>query len=66
MKIFQIETTDELNLALARINELWETEDATELNELNTLATLISDYEDKILVEECKNQTEIAVKINDL
>jgi hypothetical protein len=66
MKIFQIKTNDELKIALARADEIWETEDAKELNELNALATLISDYEDKILINERKNQAEIEVKINDL
>mgnify|MGYP003679967279 CR=1 FL=1 len=66
MKIFQIKTNDELKIALARADEIWETEDAKELNELNALATLISDYEDKILIDERKNQAEIEVKINDL
>lgn len=48
------------------MDQLWETEDAKELNELDALATLISAYEDKILIEERKNQPEIEVKINDL
>lgn len=66
MKFFQIKTNDELKIALARADEIWETEDAKELNELNALATLISDYEDKILIDKRKNQAEIEVKINDL
>jgi hypothetical protein len=66
MKVFQIKTNDELKIALARADELWETEDAKELNELNALTTLISDYEDKILIEERKSQAEIEVKISDL
>lgn len=66
MKILQIKTTDELKLALVRADELWETEDVKELSELDELATLISDYEDKMLFEERKKQSEIEVKINEL
>lgn len=66
MIIIQIKTNDELKVALARAKELWETEDVKELDELNALATLISDYEDKILIEDLKNQPEIEVKINEL
>lgn len=54
MRIFEIKTNDELKIALARAYQLWETEDAKELDELNALATLISDYEDKMLVENRK------------
>jgi antitoxin component HigA of HigAB toxin-antitoxin module len=66
MRIFQIKTNDELKIALTRVDQLWETEDAKELDELDALATLISDYEDKMLVEDRKNQPEIEVRINDL
>jgi antitoxin component HigA of HigAB toxin-antitoxin module len=66
MRIFQIKTNDELKIALARADQLWETGDAEELDEFDVLATLISDYEDKMLVEERKNQQEIKVKIDDL
>lgn len=66
MRILQIKTDDELKIALTRAEELWETEDVKELDELNALATLISDYEDKILIEDRKTQPEIEVKINDL
>tara|TARA_R110002167_G_scaffold2284_4_gene11694 strand:- start:384 stop:539 length:156 start_codon:yes stop_codon:yes gene_type:complete len=48
MRIFQIKTNDELKIALARADELWETDDVKELEELDALATLISDYEVKI------------------
>ena len=63
MRIFEITTNDEFKIALARVDQLWETEDAEELNELDALVTLIRDYEDKILIEERKNQPEI--EIND-
>jgi hypothetical protein len=66
MRILQIKTTDELKLALVRADELWETKDVKELDGLDALATLLSDYEDKMLFEERKNQSEIEVKINDL
>ncbi len=48
MRILQIKTNDELKIALARAEELWDTEDVEELDELDALATLISDYEDKM------------------
>jgi antitoxin component HigA of HigAB toxin-antitoxin module len=66
MRILQIKTDDELKIAIARAEELWETEDVKELDELDALATLISDYEDKMLIESRKTQPEIEVKINDL
>jgi antitoxin component HigA of HigAB toxin-antitoxin module len=66
MRILQIKTDDELKIAIASAEELWETEDVKELDELDALATLISDYEDKILIEERKNQAETEVEINDL
>lgn len=47
VKIFQITSDEELKIALDRANEIWETDDAEELKELDLLATLISDYEDK-------------------
>lgn len=66
MKLKQIKSNAELKLALTRLDEIWETEDAEELVELDFIATLISDYEDEILIEERKNQQEITVSINDL
>jgi len=66
MRILQIKTVDQLKMALARVEELWETEDVNELDELDALTTLISDYEDKMLIEDRKSQPEIKVKINDL
>lgn len=50
MKIFQITTDEELKIALDRANEIFETDDAQELKELDLLATLISDYEDKSFI----------------
>jgi hypothetical protein len=32
MRIYHIKTNDELKSALARVDQLWETEDAKELN----------------------------------
>lgn len=66
MRTLQIKTTDELKLAFVRADELFETTDVEKLEGLDALATLISDYEDKILIEERINQPEIEVKINDL
>lgn len=45
--VVSFENDDELKLALARAEELWETSDVEELAELDALATLISDYEMK-------------------
>jgi len=66
MRIFQIKTNDELKVALVRADELRETDDVKELEELDALAALISDFEDKILIEDRKTQPEIEVKIDDL
>lgn len=66
MRILQIKSNDELKLALARAEKLWETENAKELDELDALATLISDYEDKIVIKNRETQPEIEIKINDL
>lgn len=51
MKIFQITSSEELKIALDRANEIWETDDAEELKELDVLATLICDFEEKSFVE---------------
>ncbi|MFT6908941.1 MAG: antitoxin component HigA of HigAB toxin-antitoxin module [Oleiphilaceae bacterium] len=64
MKILQIKTSDELKVALASLDVLLKAEHVKELDELDALATLISDYEDKNLIKECKNQAELDVKIN--
>jgi len=50
MKIKQVQSDDELRLALARIEEIWEvaTEGSQELAEINYLAIMVSDYEDKL------------------
>ncbi len=66
MRIFQITTNDELKVALVRVEKLWKTDNVKELEELNELTTLISDYEDRMLIEERKTQPEIEVEINDL
>jgi hypothetical protein len=66
MRIFQIKTNVELKIALARLDELWYSKDVKELDELDALATVISDYEDQMLIEDRKTQPEMIVKINDL
>ncbi len=66
MRILQIKTNDELNIALARVEEILQTEDVKELEELDVLENLIIDYQDKILIEDRKTQSEVEVKINDL
>ena len=52
MKIFQITSSEELKIALARFDVIFETSDPEELKELDALATLICDFEDKSLTEE--------------
>lgn len=49
MKVEKIQTNEDLKLALSRVEKLWDSEDPQEVVELNSLATLISDYEDKLL-----------------
>jgi len=68
MTIQHVQSDEELQLALSRINEIWEdaVEGTPEFSELDHLATLVSDYEDKLIIEERKNQPEIKVSINDL
>lgn len=66
MKLKQIKTKEDLKLALSRVEELWDSEDPQDVGELDSLATLISDYEDKLLCQERKDQPDINVDINDL
>lgn len=66
MKLKQIKTHEDLKLALSRVEELWDSEDLQEVGELDSLATLISDYEDRLLCQERKDQPECKVDINDL
>jgi hypothetical protein len=40
-------TEEEYNLGLTRLDELWDTEDATEIEELNKLADQLDAYEQK-------------------
>lgn len=49
--IQQVQSDEELRLALARIEEIWEvaTEGTQELVEIDCLATMFSDYEDKLI-----------------
>ena len=51
--IQQVQSDEELRLALARIEEVWEvaTEGTQELVEIDGLATMVSDYEDKLIFE---------------
>ncbi len=53
MMIQQVQSDEELRLALARIEEIWEvaTDGTQELAEINYLATMVSDYEDKLIFE---------------
>lgn len=47
----QVQSDEELRIALARIEEIWEvaTEGTQELAEIHYLATMVSDYEDKLI-----------------
>jgi len=49
MAIQKIQSDEELAIAVARIEEIWEVaiEGTKEFGELNFLATLVSDYEEK-------------------
>jgi hypothetical protein len=51
MKIKQIQSNEELELALARIEDIWEvaTEGTQKLAEIDCLATMVCDYEDKLI-----------------
>jgi hypothetical protein len=53
MKIKQIKSNEELKLALARIEDIWEVaiEGTQELAEIDYLATMVCDYEDKLIFE---------------
>jgi hypothetical protein len=53
MKIKKIKSNEELQLALARIEDIWEvaTEGTHELAEIDCLATMVCDYEDKLIFE---------------
>lgn len=66
MMLQQVQSDEELRLALSRIEEIWEvaTEGTKELAELNFLATLVSDYEDKLIFKERKDQPEIQCALN--
>ncbi|MBU2919127.1 hypothetical protein KO505_14365 [Psychrosphaera sp. F3M07] len=62
-----INNKDDLEKALFRINELWDNEkDSVNAYELDSLITLVSDYEDSIIFSERSSQSEIEFDINDL
>ena len=62
-----INNKDDLEKALFRINELWDIEEGTvNAYELDSLITLVSDYEDSIIFSERSSQPEIEFDINDL
>tara|TARA_R110001583_G_scaffold173214_1_gene327092 strand:- start:457 stop:666 length:210 start_codon:yes stop_codon:yes gene_type:complete len=67
----KIETEDEHQATLTRINELWEAKPNTpEGDELDKLANLVVEFEENMelmrLVESRKDQPEIAVDLHDL
>lgn len=67
MQIKQIKTEKELKSALARIDEIWSAKKGTkEAKELDLLATLIGDYENNLIVEQRKGQSEIQMDNSDL
>ena len=44
MRILQIRTNDELKIPLDRVEELWESENVKELDELDAMVILVIDY----------------------
>jgi hypothetical protein len=67
MKVQYIKNDDELRIALLRIDEIWGAGKGTlDGDELNSLITLVSDYEDSLIIKERSVQSEIQANINDL
>jgi len=67
LKIQTIKTKDELRHALLRIDEIWGVEKGTtDGDELNVLITLVSDFEDSLILKERENQCETKINIDDL
>jgi hypothetical protein len=63
----QVINKEDLRLALLRIDALWTAKKGTkEGDELNLLVDLVSEYEDSLIIEERKNQSEIQLDIDDL
>ncbi|WP_157470982.1 hypothetical protein [Colwellia sp. PAMC 20917] len=49
MKIQKIETDEQLAAAIARVDEVWNSVDVSEIYELNELVSLIENYEEKYI-----------------
>lgn len=63
----KITNQNELDIALNRVKQLWGALQFSKAgDELEQLADLIIEYQDKILIEDRKTQSEVEVKINDL
>ena len=53
MKIQSSKNDDELSIALLRVDEIWGAEKGTpDGRELDSLITLVSDYEDSLIIKE--------------
>lgn len=67
MKIQSIKNDEDLRIALLRVDEIWGAEKGTpEGRELDSLITLVSDYEDSLIIKDRSDQSEIQADINDL
>jgi len=67
MTVISIKSKTDLEEVLKRIEDLWKSEpDTREGNELDTLVTLVEDYELSNIVTERINQDEVYVDIDHL
>lgn len=65
--IKQIKNKEDLALALSQIDGLWVSEKGTkEGDALDLLIDLVHDYEDYLIIEERKHQSEVNLNIDDL
>lgn len=67
MKTQPIKNDDELRVALLRVDEIWAAEKGTsDGDELDSLITLVNDYEDSLIIKERSNQSEVQIKVDEL
>ena len=67
MKTQPIKNDDELRVALLRVDEIWGAEKGTsDGDELDSLITLVNDYEDSLIIKERSNQSEVQIKVDEL
>jgi len=67
MKTQPIKNDDELRAALLRVDEIWGAEKGTsDGDELDSLITLVNDYEDSLIIKERSNQSEVQIKVDEL